>query len=45
MIIEAYAPRIKDHAGQIANMIDMKVCEKDGFQAGEIETGRNECGG
>jgi len=26
-------------------MVDMKMREEDGLQAGEVETGRRECGG
>ena len=41
---ETDSPRIEEHAGEIAGVVDMKMREEDGLQAGEVETGRRECG-
>jgi hypothetical protein len=45
LLAEADSPRIEEHSGEIAGMVDMKMREEDGLQAGEVETGRRECGG
>jgi hypothetical protein len=45
VIVEANSPRIQEHAGEIAGMIDVKMRDENCLQLGEIETGRHEFGG
>ena len=45
LFAETDSPRIEEHAGEIAGVVDMKMREEEGLQSGEVETGRREFGG
>ena len=42
LFAETDSPRIEEHAGEIAGVVDMKMREEEGLQSGEVETGCRE---